>query len=160
MREWLELAAYWRAGNTAPVWFLADPARTDIELIDPLSRTLHAHYVWNFQRQNFMSGVRPDIVDLIKIDSPPGWFGEEGWHLTSETLNMSERLGKHEAVAYVRNRPDAALVVVGTRREELRRATRAAGRLSDQRQRHRSLDGAAGGHVLQAHPSSGRITRG
>jgi hypothetical protein len=46
-----------------------------------------------------MSGVRPDLVDLIRIDSPPGWFGEEGWHLTSETLNMSERLGKHEAVA-------------------------------------------------------------
>jgi hypothetical protein len=113
MREWLELAAYWRNGNTAPVWFLADPARTDIELIDPLSRTLHAHYVWNFHRQNFMSGVRPDIVDLLKIDSPPGWFGEEGWHLTSETLNMSERLGKHEAVAYVRCRPDAALLVIG-----------------------------------------------
>ena len=113
MREWLELAAYWRDGHTAPVWFLADPARTDIELIDPLSRTLHARYVWHFQRQNFMSGVRPDIVDLIKIDSPPGWFGEEGWHLTSETLNMSERLGMHEAVAYVRGRPDAALLVIG-----------------------------------------------
>lgn len=113
MREWLELAAYWRAGNTAPVWFLADPARTDIELIDPLSRTLHAHYVWKFARQNFMSGVRPDIVDLVKIDSPPGWFGEEGWHLTSETLNMSERLGTHEAVAYVKHRLEAALVVVG-----------------------------------------------
>lgn len=113
MREWLELAAYWRAGNTAPVWFLADPARTDIELIDPLSRAIHAHYVWKFARQRFMGGVRPDIVDLVKIDSPPGWFGEEGWHLTSETLNMSERLGKHEAVAYVKNRPEAALVVIG-----------------------------------------------
>ncbi len=113
MREWLELAAYWRDGNTAPVWFLADPARTDIELIDPLSRTLHARYVWSFPRQNFMSGVRPDIVDLVRIDSPPGWFGEEGWHLTSETLNMSERLGKHEAVAFVKSRPDQALLVIG-----------------------------------------------
>jgi len=43
---------------------------------------------------------------LIRIDSPPGWFGEEGWHLTSETLNMSERLAKREAVAYVKSRPD------------------------------------------------------
>jgi hypothetical protein len=113
MREWLELAAYWRSGNTAPVWFLADPARTDIELIDPLSRKLRAHYVWHFPREKFMSGVRPDIVDLIRIDSPPGWFAEEGWHLTSETLNMSERLGRHEGTAFVRSRPDAALLVIG-----------------------------------------------
>lgn len=113
MREWLELAAYWRAGHTAPVWFLQDPARTDTELIDPLSRTLRAHYIWNFPREDFMRGVRPDIVDLVKIESPPGWFGEEGWHLTSETLNMSERLGKHDAVAYVKSRPDEALLVIG-----------------------------------------------
>jgi hypothetical protein len=113
MREWLELDAYWRDGNTAPVWFLADPARTDIELIDPLSRKLQGRYVWHFARQNFMSGVRPDIVDLVRIDSPPGWFGEEGWHLTSETLNMSEHRGTHEAIAYVRSRPDAALLAIG-----------------------------------------------
>jgi hypothetical protein len=113
MREWLELASYWRAGNTAPVWFLADPARTDIELIDPLSRKLHAHYVWSFPRERFLSGVRPDIVDLIRIDSPPGWFAEEGWHLTSETLNMSERLGYREGTAYIKSRPEAALLVVG-----------------------------------------------
>jgi hypothetical protein len=113
MREWLELATYWRNGHTAPVWFLADPARTDIELIDPLSRNVRAHYVWSFPRERFMSGVRPDIVDLIKIDSPPGWFAEEGWHLTSETLNMSERLRLRQGTAYVRSRPGAALLVIG-----------------------------------------------
>ena len=113
MREWLELAAYWRAGNRAPVWFLADPARTDIELIDPLSRKLQAHYIWGLPRERFMSGVRPDIVDLVKIDSPPGWFAEEGWHLTSETLNMSESLGRTEGVAYIRSRSESALLVLG-----------------------------------------------
>jgi hypothetical protein len=113
MREWLELAAYWRAGNRQPVWFLADPARTDIELVDPLSRKLQAHYVWRFPRERFMGGMRPDIVDLVRIDSPPGWFAEEGWHLTSETLNMSERLGRSEGVAYIRSRPDAMLLVIG-----------------------------------------------
>ena len=95
------------------MWFLQDPARTDTELIDPLSRRLHAHYVWSFPRQDFMSGVRPDIVDLIRIDSPPGWFGEEGWHLTPETLNMSEQRGKHEAVAYVKSRDEGALLIIG-----------------------------------------------
>ena len=113
MREWLELAAYWRAGNRAPVWFLADPARTDLELIDPLSRTLQAHYIWGLPRERFLSGVRPDIVDLVKIDSPPAWFAEEGWHLTSETLNMSESLGRAEGIAYIRSRPDNALLVIG-----------------------------------------------
>jgi hypothetical protein len=113
MREWLQLAKYWRAGRTEPVWFLADPPRTDIELIDPLSRRLHAHYIWNFPRLLFIGGSRPDIVDLIQIDSPPGWFAEDGWHLTPETLTTSERLGRREATAYIRSRPDAALLIVG-----------------------------------------------
>jgi hypothetical protein len=113
MREWLELAKYWREGRTGPVWFLADPARTDLELIDPLSRQLQAHYVWRFPRERFISGVRPDIADLVRIESPPRWYAEEGWHLTSETLNMSERLGRTEGVAYIRTRPDAALLVIG-----------------------------------------------
>ena len=113
MREWLELAKYWREGNTMPVWFLADPPRTDIELIDPLSRTVQAHYVWGFPRLQFMGGSRPDIVDLVRIQSPPGWFAEEGWHLTPETLTTSERLGRREAVAYIKSRPDAALLVIG-----------------------------------------------
>jgi hypothetical protein len=60
-----------------------------------------------------MSGSRPDVVDLVRIDSPPGWFAEEGWHLTSETLNMSERLGRHEALAYVKSRAERALLIIG-----------------------------------------------
>lgn len=113
MREWLELAKYWRAGNTGPVWFLADPARTDIELIDPLSRKMQAHYDWSFPRERFISGARPDIVDLVRIDSPPGWFAEGGWHLTPETLNMSERLGQRAGVAYISSREEPALLVIG-----------------------------------------------
>ncbi len=113
MREWLELAAYWREGHTAPVWFLADPARTDIELVDPLSRRTAGHYVWGFPRERFISGMRPDVVDLVRIESPPGWFAEDGWHLTPETLNRSERLRRHEGVAYIRRRPDSALLVMG-----------------------------------------------
>lgn len=113
MRESRELAAYWRAGNQAPVWYLADPARTDLELVDPLSRHPRRQYTWRFPRERFIAGVRPDIVDLIRIDSPPGWFAEEGWHLTSETLNISEHLGHHEGTAYLRNRTDPAVLVIG-----------------------------------------------
>jgi hypothetical protein len=112
MRESTALAAYWLGGGAAPVWYLSDPARGDLQLIDPLSRRIHAHYGWHFRRDAFMSGVRPDILDLVSIDSPPGWFAETGWHLTPETLNISEQQGRAEAVAHIRNRPDAALLVL------------------------------------------------
>ena len=36
--EWLELAKYWKSGQTGSVWFLADPMRSDLALIDPASR--------------------------------------------------------------------------------------------------------------------------
>jgi hypothetical protein len=113
MRESTALAAYWHAGGRAPVWYLADPARGDLELIDPLSRRVHAHYTWMFPREKFISGVRPDILDVVAIDSPPGWFAETGWHLTPETLNISEQQRRDEGIAYIRNRPDGALLVIG-----------------------------------------------
>ena len=53
------------------MWYLSDPARGDLELVDPLSRRVHAHYGWMFPREAFISGVRPDILDLVSIDSPP-----------------------------------------------------------------------------------------
>ncbi len=118
MNESSELAAYWLGGGTAPVWYLADPARGDLDLVDPLSVRLHAHYNWKFRRESFMSGVRPDVVDLLRIDSPPGWFAETGWHLTPETLNISERQGRSEGIAHIRRRPEAAMLVIGAESAE------------------------------------------
>jgi len=113
MSESRELAAYWLGGGTAPVWYFADPARGDLELVDPMSTRIHRHYAWTFPRDLFMSGVRPDVVDLVRIDSPPGWFAETGWHLTPETLNISERERRTEGIAEVKNRAEAALLVIG-----------------------------------------------
>ncbi|HET9467643.1 MAG TPA: hypothetical protein VFO48_04500, partial [Vicinamibacterales bacterium] len=113
MRESTSLAAYWRGGGTMPVWYLSDPARGDLELIDPLSQRVHAHYHWTFPRDAFISGVRPDILDLVSIDSPPAWFAETGWHLTPETLNISEQQGRYEGLAQVRNRPDEMWLIIG-----------------------------------------------
>jgi hypothetical protein len=113
MAESRELASYWLGGGTAPVWFFADPARGDLDLVDPLSVRIHGHYNWTFPRELFISGVRPDAVDLVRIDSPPGWFAETGWHLTPETLNISEREGRSEGIARVRRRAEPALLVVG-----------------------------------------------
>jgi hypothetical protein len=97
------------------LWFLADPARTDLELIDPASRTVRGHYTWTFPRLQFMNGVRPDILDLIKIESPPGWFCAEGWHLTPETLGFSEKQPQPRAVAYLRRRGGPLMLMVGGR---------------------------------------------
>jgi hypothetical protein len=113
MSESRELASYWLGGGTAPVFYLADPARQDLALIDPLSIRLHAHYTWKFPRESFMSGVRPDAVDLVRIDSPPAWFAETGWHLTPETLNISERQHRSEGIAHVRRRAEEMLLVLG-----------------------------------------------
>jgi hypothetical protein len=112
MRESTALAAYWLDGGRAPVWYLSDPARGDLELVDPLSRHLQGHYTWTFPRERFISGVRPDVVDLVLIDSPPAWFAQTGWHLTPETLNISEQQRRTEGIAHIRNRPDAALLVL------------------------------------------------
>jgi hypothetical protein len=118
MSESRELAAYWLGAGTAPVWYFADPARGDLDLVDPLSVRVHRHYNWKFPRDLFISGVRPDVVDLVRIDSPPGWFAETGWHLTSETLNISEREGRSEAIARVRRRTEPAVLVVGAESTE------------------------------------------
>ena len=118
MSESRELAAYWLGGGTLPVWYFADPARGDLDLVDPLSMHLQAHYNWEFRRELFMGSVRPDVVDLIRIDSPPAWFAETGWHLTPETLNISERLGRSEGIAHVRRRADAVLLVMGAESTE------------------------------------------
>ena len=113
MRESTALAEYWHGGGRAPVWYLSDPARGDLELVDPLSRRVHARYDWMFPRDAFIAGVRPDVLDLVAIESPPGWFAETGWHLTPETLNISEQQGRSEGIANIRNRTDAALLVLG-----------------------------------------------
>jgi hypothetical protein len=113
MNESSELASYWLGGGSAPVFYLADPARQDLALVDPLSMRVHAHYTWKFPRESFISGVRPDAVDLVRIESPPGWFAEGGWHLTPETLNISERQHLSEAIAHVKRRTEPALFVMG-----------------------------------------------
>ena len=44
--EWLELAKYWKTGKTEPIWFLADPMRSDLALIDPASRQDSTELRW------------------------------------------------------------------------------------------------------------------
>ena len=81
--EWLGLVDYWRSGGTRPIWFFADPKRTDLALIDPASRRDVVRYRWAVEDRDELSGTRPLGVDWYRLN-PPGWFAGEGWSLTPE----------------------------------------------------------------------------
>ena len=60
--EWLELAKYWKSGQTGPVWFLADPMRSDLALIDPASRRDRTEFQWPLVARPAFGGMRPSAV--------------------------------------------------------------------------------------------------
>jgi hypothetical protein len=117
-REWLELAKYWRDGQTAPVWFLADPQRTDLALVDPRSRTERRDFSWSWTSLSALGGMRPSGVQWYQLPAP-GWFTEEGWSLTPETAGIARVMGRGPSVgpivAWVRRRPDPVHILVGGR---------------------------------------------
>jgi hypothetical protein len=117
-REWLELTQYWRDGHTAPLWFLADPTRSDLALIDPQSRSDRLDFVWRWTSLSDLGGMRPRAVHWYRM-SPPGWFAEEGWALTPETAGIARLMGRGPSIgpitAGVRRRPGAVRVLVGGR---------------------------------------------
>ncbi|MGQ0733712.1 MAG: protein O-mannosyl-transferase family [Acidobacteriota bacterium] len=117
-REWLELVKYWREGRIEPLWFLADPQRTDLALIDPASRTKSTDFVWQFSSLSQLGGMRPSHITWYRL-SPPGWFVEEGWALTPETAGMARLMGRGPSLgpitAWIRRRAEAVRVLVGGR---------------------------------------------
>ncbi len=117
--EWLELVRYWNGGGRAPVWFLADPPRSDLRLIDPHARVLRAEYRWPFEASALLGGVRPNVMDWYQID-PPGWYAGEGWALTPETAGVARDEGKGPGrapiQAWVRRHTGAATLMVGGRK--------------------------------------------
>lgn len=144
--EWMELVKFWRGGpapaggeaGDRPVWFVADPHRTDLALIDPatrrsarryrwplrepardpLSRTLHRVFPIAFDDPALVGGARPDEMDWYVLDAP-GWFLAEGWALTPETSGIAAKdkkgPGENQAVGYVRRRPGAVQMMIGGR---------------------------------------------
>lgn len=116
--EWLEAVAYWRAGHTGPLWFLADPMRSDLALIDPQARADFTDYSWPLVARPSLGGLRPTAVRWYRMP-PPGWFAETGWALTPEIAGVSKVMGRGPHLgpiaAWVRRRPRAARVLVGGR---------------------------------------------
>jgi hypothetical protein len=85
--EWLEAVKYWNGGGHAPVWFVVDPKRTSIDLVqhgEPL------RYRWPLPYPVLVGGARPNEMDWYRVDRPE-WYVGEGWALTPEAAGVSER---------------------------------------------------------------------
>ncbi|MGE0041825.1 MAG: hypothetical protein AB7H88_18590 [Vicinamibacterales bacterium] len=117
-REWLELVDLWRSGATGPVWFLADPVRTDLALVDPASRQDRRAFRWGLESLCQLGGIRPYGVDWYVLRAP-GWFAGAGWALTPETGGVARVMGRGPSIgpipAWVRRRPEPVHVLVGGR---------------------------------------------
>ncbi len=117
-REWLELVKYWAGGGRGPVWFLANPRRTDLDLIDPHSRRDVVRYRWQVEGRPELSGTRPAAVDWYRL-RPPGWFLAEGWSLTPETGGLAQANGttpdRKPVLGHVRRQAGPMHAVIGGR---------------------------------------------
>ena len=107
--EWLELTRAWREGHDGETWFVADPRRTDLALIDRGPRAARARTGGRSTAPSTSAAVRPDELDW-HIVSEPGWFLEQGWALTPETAGIAERDGwgphRRPSIGWVRRRAD------------------------------------------------------
>lgn len=116
--EWIGPVNYWKGGGTGPIWFLADPRRTDLALIDPQARLDVSRYRWAVGERPEMSGTRPLGADWYRF-AQPGWFAGEGWSLTPETGGLAQMSGagpdSRPIEAWVRRRPEALHLLVGGR---------------------------------------------
>ncbi len=117
-QEWLTLVEHWRADPSARISFVADPRRTDLALFDPNSRRRPLQFRWGFIEPPFVGGTRPGDSDLYAM-TPPGWMLDRGWGLTAEIAGVTARdgFGAHRkpSVAWIRARPDEAMLLIGGR---------------------------------------------
>jgi hypothetical protein len=115
--EWLEAVRALRESGDRDLWFLADPRRTDLALIDSEFRRTR-EYRWPFNRSVYVGGARPDQVDW-HIYHEPGWFLERGWALTPEVAGITERDGwgphRQSSIGWLRRRAGETVMLLGGR---------------------------------------------
>jgi len=117
-QEWLTLVEHWRAEPASQIMFVADPRRTDLALIDPVSRRRPLEFRWGFLEPPFVGGTRPGNSDLYSM-LPPGWMLDRGWALTAEVAGVTARDGygphRKPSVAWIRARSEEATLMIGGR---------------------------------------------
>lgn len=115
--EWLELVKYWNGGGRRTVWFVADPLRTDLALVDHRDAWV-ARYRWPLEYHALVGGVRPDIMDWYRLRDP-AWYLGEGWALTPETAGVAEEdsrgPGRAAVQGWIRRHPQASTLMIGGR---------------------------------------------
>jgi hypothetical protein len=116
--EWLELVKYWNRGGRAPVWFVADPPRSDLALVDRRSVERRGTYRWQFAQTDLIGGIRPNVMDWNLIHAP-GWYLGEGWSLTPETAGVARDEGRGPGRApiqgWIRRHSGAVTLMIGGR---------------------------------------------
>jgi hypothetical protein len=114
--EWLELVKYWNRGGRAPVWFVADPLRSDLALVGSGARP--RRYRWPLQFTGLIGGVRPNEMDWYVVP-PPQWYLGEGWALTPETAGVAREDARGPGLApitgWFRRAPGPTTLMVGGR---------------------------------------------
>lgn len=115
--EWLEMTRAWREGHDGESWFIADPRRTDLALVDR-SHARVREYRWPFDSRVYLGGTRPNEIDWY-ILGRPSWFLERGWALTPETAGISDREGwgphRQPSIGWVRRHQADGVMVIGGR---------------------------------------------
>jgi hypothetical protein len=115
--EWLELVKYWNAGGHRPVWFVADPLRADLALVDRRDASV-VQYRWPLPYHALVGGVRPDVMDWYRLREP-AWYLGEGWSLTPETAGVAQEDGRGPGrggiQGWIRRRHEASTLAIGGR---------------------------------------------
>src|SRR4051812_39772241 len=83
--EWLEPMRYWNSGGRGPVWFVVDPKRSSIDLVQ---HGEPARYRWPIPYPILVGGSRPDEMDWYRVEQPE-WYVGEGWALTPEAAGVA-----------------------------------------------------------------------
>jgi hypothetical protein len=116
--EWESLIDHWRQGGTAPVWFIADPRRTDLTLMDQRAQTVLETFGLDPRAMWALRGLRPRALVWREL-RVPAWIAVKGFALTPEVggLAARDRQGPafDGAVALVRRFQTGAVMIVGGR---------------------------------------------
>ena len=117
-REWLAVVDHFARGRTAPVWVLADLARTDLAAFDPRTARLAGRYELSPRIRELVGGARLDGLAWWTIEQP-AWMLGRGWSVTTELAGVTkadERArGREDALALLRRSSESIRVLIGGR---------------------------------------------